>query len=260
MRGVTGRVPTDPAPVAQGIEHRPPEAGAQVRILPGAPSCRPLTCINVQQVRTRATGMQQGSEPVPRSDDGQPRPPRKLQHARPSTGWRVTTRALTGSTTAPSRLRVPKSARSCRTPVDKPAGRSLGGRDGSAIKRTVRPGDGRSCRSGLGGRAGGCVISPVGVPELSGSITQADVRRINTPDLVERETHETGSMPSGSTGMASGIPMMCTARRRRYLSSRSASAGAPWSPSTPQLPRSGWSSARNRRTRSSATSTREMST
>jgi hypothetical protein len=25
-----------PAPVAQGIEHRPPEAGAQVRILPGA--------------------------------------------------------------------------------------------------------------------------------------------------------------------------------------------------------------------------------
>src|SRR6202161_3366373 len=25
------------APVAQGIEHRPPEAGAQVRILPGAP-------------------------------------------------------------------------------------------------------------------------------------------------------------------------------------------------------------------------------
>src|SRR5215203_5021537 len=27
---------TRPAPVAQGIEHRPPEAGAQVRILPGA--------------------------------------------------------------------------------------------------------------------------------------------------------------------------------------------------------------------------------
>src|SRR5689334_2596573 len=27
-----------PAPVAQGIEHRPPEAGAQVRILPGAPT------------------------------------------------------------------------------------------------------------------------------------------------------------------------------------------------------------------------------
>ena len=26
-----------PAPVAQGIEHRPPEAVAQVRILPGAP-------------------------------------------------------------------------------------------------------------------------------------------------------------------------------------------------------------------------------
>ncbi len=26
------------APVAQGIEHRPPEAGAQVRILPGAQS------------------------------------------------------------------------------------------------------------------------------------------------------------------------------------------------------------------------------
>src|SRR5436305_6607480 len=26
-----------PALVAQGIEHRPPEAGAQVRILPGAP-------------------------------------------------------------------------------------------------------------------------------------------------------------------------------------------------------------------------------
>ena len=29
------------APVAQGIEHRPPEAGAQVRILPGAPK-KPL--------------------------------------------------------------------------------------------------------------------------------------------------------------------------------------------------------------------------
>ena len=28
--------PTRLAPVAQGIEHRPPEAGAQVRILPGA--------------------------------------------------------------------------------------------------------------------------------------------------------------------------------------------------------------------------------
>ena len=27
-----------PAPVAQGIEHRPPEAGARVRISPGAPS------------------------------------------------------------------------------------------------------------------------------------------------------------------------------------------------------------------------------
>lgn len=27
---------TQQAPVAQGIEHRPPEAGAQVRILPGA--------------------------------------------------------------------------------------------------------------------------------------------------------------------------------------------------------------------------------
>jgi hypothetical protein len=26
------------APVAQGIEHRPPEAGARVRISPGAPS------------------------------------------------------------------------------------------------------------------------------------------------------------------------------------------------------------------------------
>ena len=29
------------APVAQGIEHRPPEAGAQVRILPGAQSVSP---------------------------------------------------------------------------------------------------------------------------------------------------------------------------------------------------------------------------
>ena len=29
-----------PAPVAQGIEHRPPEPGAQVRILPGAPKER----------------------------------------------------------------------------------------------------------------------------------------------------------------------------------------------------------------------------
>jgi hypothetical protein len=28
----------DPALVAQGIEHRPPEPGAQVRILPGAPA------------------------------------------------------------------------------------------------------------------------------------------------------------------------------------------------------------------------------
>ena len=30
-------LPRSRAPVAQGIEHRPPEAGAQVRILPGAP-------------------------------------------------------------------------------------------------------------------------------------------------------------------------------------------------------------------------------
>src|SRR5271165_6719962 len=30
-----------PAPIAQGIEHRPPEAGAQVRILLGAPN-RPV--------------------------------------------------------------------------------------------------------------------------------------------------------------------------------------------------------------------------
>ena len=30
--------PHRPAPVAQGIEHRPPEAGARVRISPGAPS------------------------------------------------------------------------------------------------------------------------------------------------------------------------------------------------------------------------------
>ena len=29
-------VAVNSAPVAQGIEHRPPEAGAQVRILPGA--------------------------------------------------------------------------------------------------------------------------------------------------------------------------------------------------------------------------------
>src|SRR5690606_36229061 len=34
------------APVAQGIEHRPPEAGAQVRILPGAQRERPLTWDN----------------------------------------------------------------------------------------------------------------------------------------------------------------------------------------------------------------------
>ena len=31
------------APVAQGIEHRPPEAGAQVRILPGAQSGSEIT-------------------------------------------------------------------------------------------------------------------------------------------------------------------------------------------------------------------------
>src|SRR5947208_12084531 len=30
------------APVAQGIEHRPPEAVAQVRILPGAPNAGPV--------------------------------------------------------------------------------------------------------------------------------------------------------------------------------------------------------------------------
>src|SRR6478609_10669587 len=34
---LTGRTKVRAAPVAQGIEHRPPEAGAQVRILPGAP-------------------------------------------------------------------------------------------------------------------------------------------------------------------------------------------------------------------------------
>ncbi len=34
-----GNLATAPrAPVAQGIEHRPPEAVAQVRILPGAPA------------------------------------------------------------------------------------------------------------------------------------------------------------------------------------------------------------------------------
>ena len=33
---LTGRTKVRAAPVAQGIEHRPPEAGAQVRILPGA--------------------------------------------------------------------------------------------------------------------------------------------------------------------------------------------------------------------------------
>lgn len=42
---------TGVAPVAQGIEHRPPEAGAQVRILPGAPhrshSFNPFGAINV---------------------------------------------------------------------------------------------------------------------------------------------------------------------------------------------------------------------
>ena len=49
---------TRPAPVAQGIEHRPPEAGAQVRILPGAPSHRPLTRGNVLSITARATSMQ----------------------------------------------------------------------------------------------------------------------------------------------------------------------------------------------------------
>ncbi len=34
------------APVAQGIEHRPPEAGAQVRILPGAHLRHLRTCRN----------------------------------------------------------------------------------------------------------------------------------------------------------------------------------------------------------------------
>src|SRR4029453_1310402 len=38
-------VPAPRAPVAQGIEHRPPEAGAKVRILPGALfSLSPVTC------------------------------------------------------------------------------------------------------------------------------------------------------------------------------------------------------------------------
>ena len=45
LRPRRGRTPvTDrPAPVAQGIEHRPPEAVAQVRILPGAPTRRAET-------------------------------------------------------------------------------------------------------------------------------------------------------------------------------------------------------------------------
>jgi hypothetical protein len=36
-RGASANLLRSRAPVAQGIEHRPPEAGAQVRILPGAP-------------------------------------------------------------------------------------------------------------------------------------------------------------------------------------------------------------------------------
>lgn len=36
-RGNEVRLSADQAPVAQGIEHSPPEAGAQVRILSGAP-------------------------------------------------------------------------------------------------------------------------------------------------------------------------------------------------------------------------------
>jgi hypothetical protein len=36
LRPVVGLIGS--APVAQGIEHRPPEAVAQVRILPGAPT------------------------------------------------------------------------------------------------------------------------------------------------------------------------------------------------------------------------------
>ena len=41
-----GNLVSSHAPLAQGIEHRPPEAGAQVRILPGAQRRRPLTWNN----------------------------------------------------------------------------------------------------------------------------------------------------------------------------------------------------------------------
>src|SRR5690349_1028341 len=52
------------APVAQGIEHRPPEAGAQVRILPGA---RTIWAIH-------AGGVHRRESPAVFSGGGAPRP------------------------------------------------------------------------------------------------------------------------------------------------------------------------------------------
>src|SRR5437763_13616675 len=48
-RGASANLLGSRAPVAQGIEHRPPEAGAQVRILPGAHLLTSTNAISGQQ-------------------------------------------------------------------------------------------------------------------------------------------------------------------------------------------------------------------
>ena len=79
------------APVAQGIEHRPPEAGAQVRILPGAPLTEqqewPLTCDNRSAAILVVSGGIRRSTAV----GGYPRPIRAQVHG---SGWAVPQRLL----------------------------------------------------------------------------------------------------------------------------------------------------------------------
>ena len=67
MRGLTTASHHLPAPVAQGIEHRPPEAGAQVRILPGAPCVR---AVDRRRDHSSEAGLGDDSSRTYRSDEG----------------------------------------------------------------------------------------------------------------------------------------------------------------------------------------------
>ena len=106
-RRTTGR-----APVAQGIEHRPPEAGAQVRILPGAPfrsaSARPGAHASTATASTSTirSGSASAATPISvmglqREDSPAARPPAR----RPPSGRPASTRPSRRRRRSPSRRR-----------------------------------------------------------------------------------------------------------------------------------------------------------